>query len=123
LNNSIEEVYLYVGQYDSIAIINLKNGSESQKEYGSTMIGTFHFSPEERFILNQKISKSDFEKTYGFVKVKNLGTDLYSTEQIQKLKLDGIQTKDILGIKQFDFEKRNQHLETGIKSQFRRMFF
>lgn len=116
MNNSIEEVYLYVGQYDSIAIINFKNGSESEKEYGSTMIGTFHYSPEERFNLTQKVSTPDYEKTYGLVKVKNLDTDLYTIEKIQKLKLDGILTSDILSIKQLAFEKKNQHLETGTKS-------
>ncbi len=103
---SVEDIFLYSGQYDKVVNISFKKGSESQKEYGDYLIGEFIYSPSERLNLQRLVEEENYTRTNGRVRFKDT-TERISDAKREFLRREGVLASDIVGILQFSGESFN----------------
>jgi hypothetical protein len=93
---TLEEIYCLVGKDDKTASLSLNQSSEAFNEYGSFITVVFIYTQKEREKMDLKIKATPFSCS-GKVRAKYLGIDL-EDEKVNKLKVEGIDSNDILEI-------------------------
>lgn len=92
-----EEIYSLVGRDDKVAVLTIKEGSESCELYGKDLTVVFLYNQFEREQFEEKYQAKADEASVGKIKAEYLGYDIPEDKIIQ-LKNVGINSNDLASI-------------------------
>lgn len=92
---TIEKLYEIAGKEDRVVTISFREGSFSEQIWGNSVTCVFMYTERERINLIESIDNGD--SNYGRVKANYL-LDGLNKEQIEKLKIEGFNSKDVVEV-------------------------
>lgn len=115
MNFSNEEIFSMYGQYDKFVSVDFRPQSESFEKYGSSLIGIFKYSKEERESLTQLLVEAKVPRTDK--KILFFPSDLkkLTSNQIEELDKNGFLCSDIVSISSLMTENSNRYSTKGKK--------
>lgn len=114
MNYSCEELYSEYGQFNSLVTISFHNDSEAYSKFGSSLMGTFLYSYEERQELERRLLDDDVERSITYIKFKSIDEGL-DNELAIDLDKKGIRSEDIRVVSSYKFQRHNRFRVSGKK--------
>lgn len=111
---SREFIFERNGQFDAFVELTFAHGSEAYKKFGRVLMGTFHYTREERNEMEKLIKEVPANETNGYIKFspsdvpKELGPDL--REDLDK---NGILNTDVVMIRSLNIPRSNRYTTEG----------
>ncbi|MGV3460256.1 MAG: hypothetical protein ACO1N9_07360 [Flavobacterium sp.] len=107
-----ENIYKNTGQFDKIVSVSFRFNSESYNKYGSYIVGKFFYTPNERAEIQKVIDDPNHAQTHGLIKFIVSPSPEVSPENKEYLKLDGLNSSDIVEILGFNAPAENKFIKT-----------
>ena len=111
MNFSYEELYSMYGQFDTFISIVFHYGSDSHKNFGSTLMGVINYTLEERTELESILKKAKIPRTNKEIRLIPSELEKLSVEQIEFLDKTGFLCNDIFEVSSVNLPRKNRFIE------------
>jgi len=115
MNFSCEEIYAMYGQYETFVTLEFHYNSEEFKRFGSSLMGVFLYTLEERQQLEEILKKEQIPRTDSKIKFSPSQLEKLSPENIEILDRYGLQVSSINIVSSFNRPRKNRFVEKGTK--------